>query len=93
MSDLLSVLLVMMEDEVDAFWCFAGLMDRVVCVYCALVALFCGVGEINTWYRILSVLNRCRRTTLPWTRAAYPPCCRVLGVCCALSTRVSGSEL
>ncbi|KAL5009757.1 hypothetical protein ScPMuIL_012062 [Solemya velum] len=29
MSDLLSPILVVMENEVDAFWCFAGLMDRV----------------------------------------------------------------
>ena len=30
MSDLLSPILVVMENEVDAFWCFAGLMDRMV---------------------------------------------------------------
>lgn len=29
MSDLLSPVLVVMENEVDAFWCFAGLMERV----------------------------------------------------------------
>uniref|UniRef100_A0A7E4UXG6 TBC1 domain family member 15 n=1 Tax=Panagrellus redivivus TaxID=6233 RepID=A0A7E4UXG6_PANRE len=29
MSDFLSPLLVIMEDEVDTFWCFVGLMDRV----------------------------------------------------------------
>lgn len=28
MSDLLSPILVVMENEVDAFWCFAGLMER-----------------------------------------------------------------
>ncbi|KAK7494859.1 hypothetical protein BaRGS_00013986 [Batillaria attramentaria] len=28
MSDLLSPVLVVMENEVDAFWCFAGLMER-----------------------------------------------------------------
>ncbi|ESO85851.1 hypothetical protein LOTGIDRAFT_221303 [Lottia gigantea] len=28
MSDLLSPILVIMENEVDAFWCFAGLMER-----------------------------------------------------------------
>lgn len=27
MSDLLSPMLMLMEDEVDAFWCFAGLME------------------------------------------------------------------
>ena len=28
MSDLLSPILLLMEDEVDTFWCFCGLMDR-----------------------------------------------------------------
>ena len=30
MSDILSPILVVMENEVDAFWCFAGAMERVV---------------------------------------------------------------
>jgi hypothetical protein len=30
MSDLLSPIVIVMEDEVDAFWCFVGFMDRVV---------------------------------------------------------------
>lgn len=30
MSDLLSPILILMSNEVDAFWCFVGLMDRVV---------------------------------------------------------------
>lgn len=30
MNDLLVPILMMMEDEVDAFWCFKGLMDRCV---------------------------------------------------------------
>jgi hypothetical protein len=30
MSDLLSPILVVMEDEADAFWCFAGLMEHTV---------------------------------------------------------------
>ena len=30
MSDLLSPILVVMENEVDAFWCFAGIMERLV---------------------------------------------------------------
>lgn len=30
MSDLLAPLLVVMENEVDTFWCFAGLMEIVV---------------------------------------------------------------
>jgi hypothetical protein len=28
MNDLLSPVLIVMENEVDAFWCFAGLMER-----------------------------------------------------------------
>jgi hypothetical protein len=28
MNDLLSPILIVMENEVDAFWCFAGLMER-----------------------------------------------------------------
>lgn len=30
MNDLVSVLLVVTQDEVDAFWCFKGFMDRIV---------------------------------------------------------------
>ena len=30
MSDLLAPLLAVMDNEVDSFWCFAGLMDMVV---------------------------------------------------------------
>jgi len=30
MSDLLSPILFVMNDEVDAFWCFVGFMDKVV---------------------------------------------------------------
>ena len=30
MSDLLSPILFVMSDEVDAFWCFVGFMDKVV---------------------------------------------------------------
>ena len=33
MSDFLSPILVLMENEVDAFWCFVGLMDRVVEIF------------------------------------------------------------
>ena len=32
MSDLLAPLLVVMETEVDTFWCFAGFMEMVVCL-------------------------------------------------------------
>ncbi len=28
MNDLLSPILIVMENEVDAFWCFVGLMER-----------------------------------------------------------------
>jgi len=31
MNDLVSILLVVMQNEVDAFWCFKGFMDRIVC--------------------------------------------------------------
>lgn len=30
MSDLLSPILFLMDNEVDAFWCFVGFMDKVV---------------------------------------------------------------
>jgi len=30
MSDLLSPILFLMEDEVEAFWCFAGFMEKLV---------------------------------------------------------------
>ena len=30
MSDLLAPILTVMDDEIEAFWCFAGLMDSVV---------------------------------------------------------------
>ena len=30
MSDLLSPIIIVMDDEVDAFWCFVGFMDRLV---------------------------------------------------------------
>ena len=46
MSDLLSPILFVMKNEVDAFWCFVGFMDRVAsnfefdqgkyCSYCSL---------------------------------------------------------
>ena len=29
MSDLLSPILMVMDDEVDAFWCFVGFMDHI----------------------------------------------------------------
>ncbi len=31
MSDLLAPILMLMENEADAFWCFAALMERIVC--------------------------------------------------------------
>lgn len=30
MSDLLSVIYAIMQDDSDAFWCFCGFMDRMV---------------------------------------------------------------
>lgn len=32
MSDLLSPILFLMDNEVDAFWCFVGFMDKVVSI-------------------------------------------------------------
>lgn len=32
MSDLLATVLAVVQDEVDAFWCFVGLMERSVFV-------------------------------------------------------------
>ena len=40
MSDLLAPVLVVMENEVDAFWCFAGFMELVVSLYYATNSLF-----------------------------------------------------
>lgn len=33
MSDLLSPILCLLNDEADAFWCFVGFMNKVVCEY------------------------------------------------------------
>ncbi len=30
MSDLLAPIMVIMDNEVDSFWCFAGFMDKIV---------------------------------------------------------------
>lgn len=32
MSDLLSPIMVIMENEVDSFWCFSGYMDKIVII-------------------------------------------------------------
>ena len=32
MSDLLSPILVLMEDEVEAFWCFVGFMEKLASI-------------------------------------------------------------
>lgn len=40
MSDLLSPILCLMESEVDAFWCFVGFMDKVVCLYYKICKLY-----------------------------------------------------
>lgn len=36
MSDFISVLCVVLENEIDIFWCFVGLMDIVVCKPCVM---------------------------------------------------------
>jgi hypothetical protein len=41
MSDLLSPILCLMENEVDAFWCFVGFMDRVVTYALFMYLLVC----------------------------------------------------
>ena len=33
MSDLLSPIMVIMENEVDSFWCFSGYMDKIVIIF------------------------------------------------------------
>ena len=37
MSDLLAPILVVVDNEVDAFWCFAGFMDQVVSIFSPLL--------------------------------------------------------
>ena len=41
MSDLLSPILYIMTDEVDAFWCFVGFMDKVVICPLIMFLLVC----------------------------------------------------
>ena len=36
MSDLLAPILVVMENEVDAFWCFSGFIHMMVCLHVSL---------------------------------------------------------
>ena len=33
MSDMLTPILYVVDDEVDAFWCFSGLMERMVSIH------------------------------------------------------------
>ena len=40
MSDLLSPILAVMENEADAFWCFVGLMNRVVSIFCIFLSCY-----------------------------------------------------
>jgi len=54
MSDLLAPLLELFNNEVDAFWCFVGFMDRVVSII--LVHLLPGFGVVLkhiNFYRVL----------------------------------------
>jgi len=45
MSDLLSPVLFVMENEVDAFWCFVSFMDEMVIQYvCFSTSLFSTLG-------------------------------------------------
>lgn len=34
MSDILSPIFFLIQDEVDSFWCFAAAVDRMVCFFC-----------------------------------------------------------
>jgi len=52
MSDLLAVILIVMEDEVDSFWCFAALMEIYGCNFD-----FDQVG-MRTNLDVLSILMR-----------------------------------
>jgi len=63
MSDLLSPILFLMENEVDAFWCFVGFMNRIV-----------GFG-IKVQYHFLRIsceytMFSIRVLTLRWIRKA-----------------------
>ena len=58
MSDLLSPILVLMENEVDAFWCLAGFMEMVVSLNKLLILLFSSLCcRLNS-----------RATTLKWIK-------------------------
>jgi len=66
MSDLLSPILFVMNDEVDAFWCFVGFMDKVVTfplvMYLHVCFMFLESGHNHTddnvreWIAIFNVL-------------------------------------
>ena len=74
MSDLLAPILVIMENEVDAFWCLAGFMERVVssCSIqsCALTTLYqCICHIVANSDHIFVTVNR--RTISKWTKKAW----------------------
>lgn len=73
MSDLLSPILVVMENEVDAFWCFVSLMDEMVMSSClsikhvsvpALVhaRTLNGVTEIKAAFKIRFIMSYSTKT-------------------------------
>ena len=64
MSDLLSPILVTMENEVDAFWCFAGFMEKVVSI--SKNNYMC-VGRGSTELHVCE--KRLNRTTCVWEEA------------------------
>ena len=71
MSDLLAPLLVVMDNEVDAFWCFVGYMDTVVSVCVCACVRVCVCVCVCVWsetcvftYASWSVVDLSIATTL-----------------------------
>lgn len=57
MSDLLAPILVVMENEVDAFWCFAGFIDMMVndislCIVADNVVLLSDYCQLCRFFRV-----------------------------------------
>lgn len=53
MSDLLSPILYLLRNEVDAFWCFVGFMNKVVCFQDFLIAYIVYIISFHYRYQIL----------------------------------------
>jgi len=50
MSDLLSPILFLMDNEVDAFWCFVGFMDKVVSMMFSLCVIIIILIPISNFF-------------------------------------------